>query len=109
MVAEVSHPRSEWMRLALAARRRRQPAEARAEIAEDFALLARSGDISHGEAEEGVYHSHPDLARSCKVALEVDRSLRMQEQGYETRMLKIVGRSDLYAKTDLLVGWPRSD
>mmetsp|Transcript_9010 Transcript_9010/g.15249 ORF Transcript_9010/g.15249 Transcript_9010/m.15249 type:complete len:565 (-) Transcript_9010:95-1789(-) len=74
-----------------------------------FAAMARAGDISHGEAHSlstvGQNHLHAHEARLCKGHLELDRNMCMQEQGYQTTLLRLI-QAELTGKSDLLVGAP---
>ena len=101
----VSHPRSKWM-LELLLSRDSTPSFDVDRIKKEFAMIARAGDISHGTADRSSLHSYPTLAYDCKCLLEFDRSMAMKERGFEYRLSKIVGRADLFAKSDLLWGWP---
>jgi hypothetical protein len=108
----IVHPRSEWLYRALgggaaAASLIGTAANAGVGAEEWFGLMAKTGDISHGQAHvEGNFCANNEaVARMCKCHLEVDRNCRMQEVGYRTVLSQLL-QSELTSKGDLLAGVP---
>lgn len=92
----ITHPRSEWLHRELGADGEMW-----------FSLMAKTGDISHGQAHSGGNFNpvNEEVARMCKCHLEVDRNCRMQEVGYHTVLTQLL-HSELTSKGDMLAGVP---
>eukprot|EP00873_Tetraselmis_striata_P022515 jgi/Tetstr1/442779/TSEL_030864.t1 len=92
LAAALSHPRSAWLRSALAS--------GAAPPEEAFADLAQAADFSHES-----HHARPELAAAAKRVVELDRIAAAAEAGYRTALARLLHHED-DAKTDLLVGVP---
>lgn len=90
----LEHPRSEWMRKSVSQNQ--------------FALIAKAGDISHGCDQEshGQSHGYDDLARTCKANIEFDRSMYAAENKYTTGLYRLIN-SGTTAKAEIIVGVPQ--
>ena len=65
-----------------------------------YVRLARAADYSHQEQ-----HGYFDLAARAKSNLELDRSRRMEERGYQSWLVRLL-QPELTAKSDVIVGIP---
>ena len=92
---EITHPRSRWMGAHV--------------DAQEFAIMAKFADISHGQQQEagltGEEHPFAAEARVCKANLECDRSEFAREAGYRVALLNLYDSHET-AKAQVLVGVP---
>jgi hypothetical protein len=65
-----------------------------------FQLLAATADYSHADQ-----HSHPQLAALAKSNVELDRGMRVAEDGWRVALARLL-QPELTAKSDVLVGVP---
>ena len=94
ILGELQHPRSEWMRKTV--------------TENDFALIAKAGDISHGCEEIHLgqeNHGFAEIARTCKANIEFDRSMHARENDYDTGLFHLINAGQT-AKAEIIVGVP---
>ncbi|QDZ21957.1 RRM domain-containing protein [Chloropicon primus] len=89
----LKHPRSDWMRQSISQ--------------DQFALIAKAGDISHGcdQDNHGQIHGYDNLARTCKANIEFDRSMYASENQYDTGLFRLIN-SGTTAKAEIILGVP---
>ena len=94
----VTHPRSDWLFGVLGGA---------GQAEEWFGLMAKVGDISHGQAHSrGCFLPGSEaIARACKAHLEADRGRRMEEVGFRVALTRLL-QAELTGKGELLAGVP---
>uniref|UniRef100_A0A7S3E4V4 Methyltransferase domain-containing protein n=1 Tax=Chloropicon laureae TaxID=464258 RepID=A0A7S3E4V4_9CHLO len=90
----LEHPRSQWLRSHV--------------TSDQFALIAKAGDISHGcddGASDGQFHGYEEIARTCKANIEYDRAQAAAEKKYTTGLYRLINGKKT-GKAEIILGIP---